>query len=198
MLPNNNWTPFEILNLFIDDFLDIVVEKTNQAFQFSTREGSRDEYFQILNRVELKKYIGILIMMGIQKLPEIESHWATHGMWNSNLITSTMSRNKFEAIGTYLSIGDPRSDKKLARTERLSEIINEKCRAFYSPRAELSIDESMIAYKGRHGLRQYIPMKPTKWGFKVFLLCERKTGYCIRHIFYDGPKRKNLSRRTLC
>ena len=55
MLPNNNWTPFEILNLLIDDFLAIVVEKTNQAFQFRTRESSRDEYFQILNRVELKK-----------------------------------------------------------------------------------------------------------------------------------------------
>ena len=136
-------------------------------------------------------------MMGIQKLPEIEMYWAAHSMWNSSLITSTMSRNKFEAIGTYLSIGDPRSDKKLARTERLSEIINEKCRTFYSPRAKLSIDESMIAYKRRHGLRQYISMKPTQWGFKAFLLCEGKAGYCIRHIFYDGPKKEEFKPKNI-
>ena len=33
-----------------------------------------------------------------------------------------------------------------------------------------------------------MPMKPAKWGFKVFVLCESRTGYCIRHIFYDGDK----------
>ena len=86
-------------------------------------------------------------MMGINKLPEASMHWDTSGLWYSCFISSTMSRNQFEAIG------NPRRDKKLARIEAISDIINRKSQLFYKPRTELSIDESMIAYKGRHGLK---------------------------------------------
>ena len=43
----------------------------------------------------------------------------------------------------------------------------------------LSVDESMIGFKGRLSWKQYMPMKPTKWGMKVWTLCESLTGYCF-------------------
>ncbi|KAL3213306.1 hypothetical protein MRX96_051731 [Rhipicephalus microplus] len=30
----------------------------------------------------------------------------------------------------------------------------------------------MVPFKGRSSLKQYIPSKPQKWGYKVFLLCD--------------------------
>ena len=47
----------------------------------------------------------------------------------------------------------------------------------------LSIDESMITYKGRHEPKQYLPTKFTKWGFKIFLLYESDTDYSFQIIF---------------
>lgn len=52
----------------------------------------------------------------------------------------SMPTNKLKVIKTYLAIGNPRRDKKLARVENLSEIINKKLKEFYKPRAELSIN----------------------------------------------------------
>ena len=33
-------------------------------------------------------------------------HWQTHGMWNSHLITSSMSQDLLSLIGTYLHTND--------------------------------------------------------------------------------------------
>jgi hypothetical protein len=48
----------------------------------------------------------------------------------------------------------------------------------------LSIDESMIPFKGRHKYKQYLPLKANKLGFKVFLLCESITGYVCDFLMY--------------
>jgi len=40
-----------------------------------------------------------------------------------------------------------------------------------------TFDEGMIRYKGRLYFRQYMPKKPVKWGIKVWMLGESKSGY---------------------
>ena len=104
-----------------------------------------------------------------------------------------MSLNQFYLIITYLKLGNPNLDDKLARIRDLSNHIQLVSQRIYSPRKNLSIDESMISYKERHGLKQYMPMKPTKWGFKAFLLCEAITDYVYIHKFLLGLSKKNSS-----
>jgi hypothetical protein len=36
----------------------------------------------------------------------------------------------------------------------------------YNPNKEQSIDEGMIAFKGRLSFKQYLPAKPTKFGIR--------------------------------
>jgi len=48
----------------------------------------------------------------------------------------------------------------------------------------VSIDESMMAYKGRLGWVQYIPSKRARFGVKFFTLCESQTGYIWNSIIY--------------
>ena len=52
---------------------------------------------------------------------------------------------------------------------------------------ELSLDESMQAFKGRHESKQY-PMKPIKFGFKFFVIAESKTGFVKNFMHYLGKK----------
>lgn len=56
----------------------------------------------------------------------------------------------------------------------------------YVPRQDVSIDESLMLFKGRLGWVQYIPMKRRRFGVKYFMLCEAKTGYVWKLIIYVG------------
>lgn len=50
---------------------------------------------------------------------------------------------------------------------------------------QLSIDESMILFKGRSSLKQYNPMKPIKRGYKLWCLADQK-GYIKKFQIYHG------------
>ncbi|CAN9509212.1 unnamed protein product [Ophioblennius macclurei] len=38
----------------------------------------------------------------------------------------------------------------------------------------LCVDEQMVPFKDRSALKEYIPKKPYKWGYKIFVLCDTK------------------------
>jgi len=58
---------------------------------------------------------------------------------------------------------------------------------------ELSIDERMVRSKARFAFKQYIRNKPTKWGFKLWCLCNSSNGYTIRFSVYRGKTGEVLS-----
>ena len=49
----------------------------------------------------------------------------------------------------------------------------------------LSIDEQIVPFKGRSSLKQYNPMKPKKWGYKIFVLSDSQ-GLVHDMCIYDG------------
>ncbi|KAG8236482.1 hypothetical protein J437_LFUL016630 [Ladona fulva] len=59
-------------------------------------------------------------------------------------------------------------------------------REFYTPERDVTVDESLLLYKGGLGLRQYIPHKRARFGIKTFVLCESSTGYIWSKIAYTG------------
>ncbi|KAJ8389957.1 hypothetical protein AAFF_G00112420 [Aldrovandia affinis] len=44
----------------------------------------------------------------------------------------------------------------------------------------------MVKFKGRLAFRQYLPLKPTKWGVKVWVMAESSTGYITNFQVYTG------------
>ncbi len=46
----------------------------------------------------------------------------------------------------------------------------------------------MIKYNGRLRWKQYMLMKPIKWGIKLSVLCDARTGYCLALDVYTGHK----------
>ena len=59
-------------------------------------------------------------------------------------------------------------------------------RAAYNLGREISIDESMIGFKGRLYFIQYMPKKPIKWGMKAFVLADSSSGYTHTWRLYAG------------
>ena len=66
--------------------------------------------------------------------------------------------------------------------------VKEKCRSLYQPLQELSVDERMVKSKARSHFKQYICNKPTKWGFKFWVLAD-PTGYTCDYNLYCGRQR---------
>ena len=72
---------------------------------------------------------------------------------------------------------DPNYDP-LYKMRPMIDLILPKLKDNYKPGENLSVDEGMIGFKGRVHFRQYMPAKPTKWGNKVWQICESDSGYC--------------------
>ena len=74
---------------------------------------------------------------------------------------------------------------KLFRVKPLMCTIQNACKAFYQPRGNISVDERMVASKC-HYMRQYMKDKPTKWGFKLFVLADSSNRYTVDFSVYTG------------
>lgn len=57
------------------------------------------------------------------------------------------------------------------------KLVNEKCSDVYIPEKEISVDETLMLYKGQLHIRQYLPNKQNRYGVKTFVLAESTTGY---------------------
>ena len=105
-----------------------------------------------------------------------------------------MSRNRFEAISCFFfhvvtsQEEDQLRDDPLKKIRPLHDMIKASCLEFYQPLQELSIDKRMVKSKARTHFRQYIRNKPTKWGFKYWVLAD-PNGYTLDFNVYSGKHR---------
>ena len=56
----------------------------------------------------------------------------------------------------------------------------------YKVNGFVTVDESMVKFKGHLAFLQYLPMKPVKWGVKVWVMVESKIGYVNNFQVYTG------------
>lgn len=70
-----------------------------------------------------------------------------------------------------------------------------KFKLFYDPTKEQSVDESMVKFKGRSNLKQYLPNKPIKRGFKIWVRADQY-GYVSDFEIYTGKNYENAKGNT--
>ena len=107
---------------------------------------------------------------------------------NNGAVSSILSRHRFEEILRFLHLADYNNlakEDKFAKIRPLASLLNEKWLAHFPKENFLFVDESMVPYYGRNGLKQHIHGKPILFGYKVWCLCTR-TGYLAQAIPYQG------------
>ena len=57
---------------------------------------------------------------------------------------------------------------------------------------EVSIDKTMIAFKGRSSMKQYVPKKPVKRAFKVWVRADAVSGYVSEVDVYTFPGKREF------
>ena len=183
--------------LFDEEIWRFMVEQTNKyAMYIRTRDPAKHRSkWSPTDTDELKAYIGMVIAMGIIKLPRMDLYWQTkYPLFTLLGIPEVMSRDRFLTISRYFHISDrvneprmgtPRYDK-LYKVRTFHDMLSRRFQSLFNPGPEVTIDEAMIPYKGRLSFIQYMKDKPTKWGIKVWTLSDAKTGYIYATIIYTG------------
>ena len=102
-----------------------------------------------------------------------------------------MSSRRFELLLKFFHISSPPdqpSPDKLQKIRPLLDTVVKNFKAAYVPPQNLSIDESMISFKGRLSWVQYMPNKPHKWGMKAWVLADSSNGYTYNWELYTGKQ----------
>ena len=100
-----------------------------------------------------------------------------------------MTRDRYKAILSFLKVCNPSTEDKndkLTKARNFRKYIFMKCLKLYQPDQNVSIDERMVKNKGRYSFRQYIRDKPTKWGMKLWVLADSRSGYTFNFDIYLG------------
>ncbi|XP_022182835.1 piggyBac transposable element-derived protein 4-like [Myzus persicae] len=182
----------ELLDLLENDMLS-----SDEDFGFDSDDDIFDAEFNDsdsetdTNRSEIKIFFSLLFHMGTIKLSRIEDYWKTSVLFNIPFFRKHMSRNRFMLLLRALHFSRNTQEGELAPRNRLYKIqpivdyFNSKMNEIYEPSKNLSIDESMVLWRGRLIFRQYIKNKRHKYGVKMYMLTE-PWGLIHRIMVYSG------------
>ncbi|XP_014784704.1 piggyBac transposable element-derived protein 4-like [Octopus bimaculoides] len=144
----------------------------------------------------MRAFFTINIMFGVKQLPRLWNYWSPDIKYGDPYISSIMSKMRYSKISQYLHLidsanapskNDPNYNP-LYKVRPVIDLLLNSYKTVYLPGKNLSVDEAMIGYKGRVHFQQYMPAKPTKWGIKIWDVCESDTGYCVNFDVYTGKK----------
>ena len=147
--------------------------------------------------VEIKAFVGVIIQMGFVQLTQIKDYWSTHVTLNLPFFRSVFSRDRFLQIFWMLHVGELPSTTKRSKIQPFLDMIIPLFQQYLTPSRELSVDEAMIAFRGRVAFRQYIPGKPQPWGIKAYVLSESRTGYMYNLLIYYGRETQLITQPQL-
>ena len=138
----------------------IVTESNRYAHQKLAEHAERLAKYVDVTPPELKAYLGVCIVMGINSLPCTADYWSSDPYIGNEGIKKVMTINRFEEISRFLHFSDssvepPRGHRLHNRLYKVRPILtafNDKMLAAYKPSKNISVDEGMIAFKGRLSL----------------------------------------------
>lgn len=145
-----------------------------------------------VDEVEMRAYIGILILAGVYR----SRHEATRSMWDGeagrSIFRATMPLYRYTQISANIRFDDRLTRPGRFRNDKLAafRILWEKWVArlplLFNPGVDVCVDERLVAFKGRCGFRQYMPSKPARYGLKIWVICDVATSYAWRMQVYVG------------
>ncbi|KAK3735838.1 hypothetical protein QZH41_007478 [Actinostola sp. cb2023] len=184
--------------LFNNEILLKIVAETNRyARQKLSENALRLSNWKDTTAVEIRAYLGVCIIMGLNSLPCIADYWSSDPFLGNEGIKQVMTKNRFEELSRFLHFNDSSVEPKrgadnfdcLYKVRPVLDYFNKKVQDIYNPSKNISVDEGMIAFKGRLSFRQYMPAKPTKYGIKVWIAADSKNGFVVNHKVYLGKEK---------
>ena len=162
--------------------ISLLVEQTNL---YATRDQNMQTFKT--NDAEMRKLLGLLLISGYHNLHSEADYWSTAEDLEAPIFSNIMARDRFRVIKSCLHIADNHSlaQSKVAKVLPLLNLLRTNCQQFGVFHKNLSIDDSMVPYRGLHSAKQYIKDKPVKFCYKLWMLCS-SVGYSYNFEIYCG------------
>ena len=146
------------------------------------------------NRSEISAFLGLNILRGIHDLPQIQMYWDSDEFVSFEGFKKTIPKQRFFTLSKYIHLVDPATKDRadlLCKVRPLVNRLEEKFSAAYVPGKNITVDEGLVKFNGRLSFKQCMPLKPDKFGIKVWFLADADTCYVPRFQVYLGKNRTN-------
>ena len=131
--------------------------------------------------------------MNIVKYSNIKDYWSKNQLFNNQIISKLMSREKFLLILRNIHFN------YINQSNKLEFLIDNLNKLFFDKNIlkenNLTIDKSLILFKGRLRFKQYLSKKANKFRVKIFCLA-KDNGYIIKNIVYYGKNSNNYNKNN--
>ncbi|GAA6232425.1 pogo transposable element derived with ZNF domain b [Lates japonicus] len=180
--------------LFPGSLVELITNETNAHAKTCQFLGSSYPDWVPVTTHEIKGFIGLVILMGIQNLPDPSHYWSWSHYDNSYTFYRAMSFKRFKQIATNIRMGsfatdehrgtsNPRDSLHIFRP--MLDILGGAMWSTYEPNCCLTIDRALLPSLEEESCRAKGNPKTQP---QVWLLCDSKSGYCHRLFIQVGEK----------
>lgn len=167
--------------VFPPALVELITRETNAHAKARRILGSGPADWVSVSTHEIKGFIGLVILMGIQNLPDPVQYWSWRCYDNSYTFCRAMTFTRFQQIaanicmGSLLGAGPPADPLHAFRP--MLDLLGGAMWTAYRPNCCLALDRTLLP-----GLEDSSAAPPEVW-----LLCDSKSGYCHRFLVRPGP-----------
>lgn len=162
-------TPFQAMKTFLNqEMLVHIVRETNRYASQKLLHNFN------VSEPEILTFIGVMLLSGYHPLPYRRLYWSAEPDVHCELISNAIRRNRFDEIMAHLHLANNETNDgndNLYKVRKFIDILNASFKVI-SAGPTVSIDESIVPYYGRHGLKQFIKGKPIRFGFKLWVAAD--------------------------
>lgn len=176
-----------------NDILLLICEETNRYANDYLRNHRRAKPFAELLPNELRVFLALVMLQGVIQKPDMKLFWSKNPLLMTPFFLQAMSHRRFKQIKQFLHFSNnneynPRThpNPKLNKIWPILINLKEKFKSSVTPERDITVDESLLMFKGRLSWKQFIPLKRARFGIKSYLLCESKSGYVWDLSIYTG------------
>ncbi|KAI8421116.1 hypothetical protein MSG28_008209 [Choristoneura fumiferana] len=192
--------PYDIFTAIWDrEFMEFVATETNLYAEEVAEKMMHTGELCLNSRIvdwkdttadELYIYMAIILAMGVVIKSRTEDYWNTEmDIFCTPGFCVNMSLRRFQLLNKCLHFNSTTNmiglnlsapEAKLFKVQPVISHLNAKFSALYKMQQNIALDESLLQWKGRLDINQFIPNKAAAVGFKSYEICESATGYLWR------------------
>jgi hypothetical protein len=184
--------PINFFYLFLNrDVIELIVRETNRQAKKYKKDWVDTDH------LEIKKMLAIVMYTELVPYPKLSDYWCRKLLYKNSYVPLLIPRNRFQLLLRFFHLAnndDILDHDRLGKIQPLIDMLVKTYNDAKIPGENVVIDESMIPFRGRLIFRQYLPNKSSKYGIKLYKLCD-SIGYTYKIIIYSG-KDSNISLQT--
>ena len=153
--------PVELFRLFVNNKICEMIHCKTERYA-----AQKNQLINIFPQ-EIETGLAIIILTVYNSHPRQRLYWSKDDDVTCSVVSQSMARKRFEDIKMYLHFIDSNKlqiGKKLAKIQSLQDKVNRSLQNFGVFLKDLSIDEQMVPYFGRHFFKMFIRGKPIRFG----------------------------------